>query len=84
VASLASSKARPNLSRGVWLSGVVGLLYRHSGRRAGLQFVSFAQLSGIHVLAVVALRLVCPLRQRRSVAAIQRVPTFAQSDSERE
>lgn len=84
VAFLASSKARPNLSGGVMLSNVAGLLFRHSGRRAGLQFVSFARLPCIHALAVVGLRLVCPLRQRRSVAVIQRVPTFAQSESERE
>lgn len=84
VASLASSKARPNLSRGVVLSVVTGLLYRHSGRRAGLHFVSFAQSSGIHVLAVVGPWLVCALRHRRDVAVIQRVPTFAQSESERE
>jgi hypothetical protein len=63
---------------------VAGLLYRHSGRRAGLHFVSFAQSSGFHVLAVVGLWLVFPLRQWRSVEGIRRLPTFAQSESERE
>lgn len=84
VALLASSKARPNLSGGVVLSNVAGLLFRHSGRRAGLHYVSFARSSGIHPLAVVWSGPVCPLRQLRSIAVIQRVPTFAQSESERE
>lgn len=81
MALLASAKARLNLSGGVVLSVVAGLLFRHSGRRAGLHFVSFARSSGIHLLAVVRPWLVCPLRQRRSVAVIQRVPTITQSES---
>lgn len=84
MASLASSKVRPNLSGGVVLSVVAGLLYRHSGRRAGLHFVFFAQSSGIQMLAVVGPWLVCPLRRWSSVAVIQRLSTFAQSESERE
>lgn len=84
VASLASSNGRPNLSCCVVLSNVAGLLFRHSGRRAGLPFVSFTRPTCIHLLAVVGWRSVCPLRQWPSVAAIQRVPMSAQSESERE
>jgi hypothetical protein len=32
------SGRRPNLCGGVWLANVAGLLRRHSGRRAGLQW----------------------------------------------
>lgn len=84
MALLASAKGRPNLSGGVVLSVVAGLLFRHSGRRAGLHYVSFARSSGIHLSAVVGVCLLCLLRQWRSVETVQRVPTIAQSESERE
>ncbi len=84
MAFLASAKVRPNLCCRVVLSGVAGLLYRHSGRRAGLHVVSVVRLSGIHSLAVVGSWLVCPLRQWRRGEVIQQVATAAQSESKRE